>query len=302
MAAPDPSSTPETAGPSEPRIVERERMPATWCTTAILIANVAVFGAMVAQGSGVQESSSEILRAWGANSGVHVAEGQWWRLLTCAFLHGGLLHLGVNMYSLHVVGRPVELFFGRGPFLAIYFLSALFASMASLLWTPDAFSVGASGAIFGLFGAIAAFFVANRRRMPPDMFRSQMQRMGMVLLINLAIGFGIPNIDQAAHVGGLVSGFLAAMLIVRGIRKDRLAVHIVGVAVVALALTPVVHVRLMRDEDVGTEIWRQRAQAALERRDWSAARESADHLVALGKLADVGRKLRAYVDEQSPPR
>lgn len=295
--------TPTTNAPvDEPEPAPRERRPPTWLTTALIVVNVAIFATMVALGSGVQRTSVEMLDAWGANSGMRVAEGQWWRLLTCAFLHGGILHVAVNMYSLHVVGRPVETFFGRGPYLAIYVLSALFASMASLLWTPGAFSVGASGAIFGVFGAIAAFFVANRRRMPPEMFRSQMMRMSMVVVLNLLIGFSIPNIDQAAHVGGLVSGFLIALTIVRGFRRGRLALHLAGVLLVALALTPVVHGRLMRDPEVGSEIWRQRAKAALDARDWEALRAAADHLVELGPLGDLGRQLRAYVDRQSPPR
>lgn len=295
-----------TTDPGEPegspRPEPRERMPATWCTTAILVANVAVFVAMVAKGSGVQESSVEILHAWGGNSGREVADGQWWRLLTCAFLHGGVVHLAVNMYSLHVVGRPVELFFGRGPFLVVYFFSALCASMSSLAWTPDIFSVGASGAIMGLFGAIAAFFVANRERMPRALFRSQMQRMALVLAINVLIGFGIPNIDQAAHVGGLVSGFVVALVIVRGFRTGRLNLHVAAATLVVLAATPVLHARLLADPEVGTEVWRRRAQAAWEARDWVQVREAADHLVELGPKADLGRQLRAYADQQSRPR
>jgi len=223
---------------------EDRRIPSTWCTTAILIANVIVFAAMVAQGSGVMDAAPEILHDWGAIYGPDVARGEWWRVVTGAFLHGGLVHLAVNMYSLHAVGRSVELFYGRVPFLVLYFVSAVVASFASLAWNPDVFSVGASGAIFGLFGAIGAFFVANRRRLPPQMFRAQMGRMGMVLAVNLLIGLQIPHIDHAAHAGGLIAGFGGALVIVRGTRTGRLKAHMIGLAVVVALLAPIVYARL----------------------------------------------------------
>lgn len=139
-----------------------------------------------------------------------VESGQYYRLLTVALLHGGLLHLGFNMYSLHLLGTPVESFYGRGRYVTILLISQLAASCASIfLNAANVYSIGASGAIFGLFGSLAV----SGREMGVD-FRS----IGTIILINFALGFMVSGIDWHAHLGGLVGG-AAATWVLKSFRK-----------------------------------------------------------------------------------
>jgi rhomboid protease GluP len=142
-----------------------------------------------------------------------VAEGEYWRLLTVTLLHGSpesgyfgasLLHLGFNMYALYLVGPVVERWFGSVRFLLFYLLCAAGGSVASFVFGGDVPSVGASGAIFGLFGLLLA---SNRVHRPVDrQSRYLVGQLGMLILFNILFGFAVPNIDNAAHIGGLVTG------------------------------------------------------------------------------------------------
>ena len=139
-----------------------------------------------------------------------IESGEYYRLLTVALLHGGLLHLGFNMYSLHLLGTPVENFYGRGRYATILLISQLAASCASIfLNTANVYSIGASGAIFGLFGSLAV----SGRAMGVD-FRST----GTIILINFALGFMVSGIDWRAHLGGLIGGAVATWVL-RTVRK-----------------------------------------------------------------------------------
>lgn len=132
-----------------------------------------------------------------------VADGQWYRLVTSAFLHYGPIHLLLNMWALYVVGPPLETVLGRWRFTALYALSALGGSVAVYLLAPlNAATAGASGAVFGLFGA--AFMVAKR-------FQLATGAMAAVIVINLIFTFSIPGISWQGHVGGLVTGSLVAL-------------------------------------------------------------------------------------------
>jgi len=152
-----------------------------------------------------------------------VAPSEPWRYLTSAFLHfpGGLpFHLLLNMYVLYVVGPPLEEFLGRGRFLALYLVSAFGGSVAyQLVWavfgTEARLAVGASGAVFGLFGALLV--VQRRMRVPVG-------QIGVVVAINLGLSFVVPGIAWEAHLGGLVTGAAAAALLVRTPRRPGLQV------------------------------------------------------------------------------
>lgn len=146
-----------------------------------------------------------------------VREGEYWRLLTVALVHGGLLHLLMNMFALYIVGPLAEALYGRATFVAIYLLSALGGSIASYLFVPG-ISVGASGAVFGLFGLVfaATFF---HRPLLGRQARALTSQIGVLIAINLVIGFGIGGfrIDNAAHIGGLLVGaWLGAVVAPRG--------------------------------------------------------------------------------------
>jgi rhomboid protease GluP len=144
-----------------------------------------------------------------------VMNGEYWRLFTVALVHGGLLHLGFNMYALYLVGPFVESLYGRVLFVLFYLLMAAGGSIASYLVFPNP-AVGASGAIFGLFGLL---FVSNWLHKPLMGRQGQLvtRQIGMLIVINLVIGFGIgsfASIDNAAHVGGLLAGAWLGLLVV----------------------------------------------------------------------------------------
>ncbi len=152
---------------------------------------------------------SNIITLLGANYGPLVKGGEIHRLVTCMFLHGNIIHLGLNMYSLFIVGPRVEDFFGRWKFLLIYFLSGISGSLLSIGLNGNVVSVGASGAIFGLFGALV-YFGYSYRGYIGAMIRSQIVP---IVLYNLLMGFFIPNIDMWGHIGGLLGGLFAANML-----------------------------------------------------------------------------------------
>jgi membrane associated rhomboid family serine protease len=140
-----------------------------------------------------------------------VARGEYWRLWTVTLLHGSELHLAFNMYALYLSGRIVERWYGSLPFLAFYLACAAAGSIASFVFGGDAPSVGASGAIFGLFGLL---LTAGRLHHPVDrQSRALVGQLGMLIVINLLFGAVVPGIDNAAHLGGLVAGLWLGALI-----------------------------------------------------------------------------------------
>lgn len=128
-----------------------------------------------------------------------VVAGEWYRLITAALLHGSVFHLLFNGYAMYVLGTQLERWLGHGRFLALWVLGALSGSVLSLLVAPHQLSVGASGAIFALFGAV---FVVGRR------LRLDLRMVGVLLVVNLVLTFLVPQISWTAHIGGLVAGFL----------------------------------------------------------------------------------------------
>ena len=153
--------------------------------------------------------STEKLIAYGANVGSLVKAGEYVRLVTCMFLHAGIMHIVLNMYSLFAVGPRVEDFFGRWKYLVIYFISGISGSLLSIGLNGNVISVGASGAIFGLFGALV-YFGYSYRGYIGTMIKGQIVP---VVCYNLLIGFLIPGIDMWGHVGGLVGGLMAANML-----------------------------------------------------------------------------------------
>ena len=144
---------------------------------------------------------------WGANVGELTIGGQWWRLFTCVFLHIGAIHLVFNMVVLWSIGRVLERLAGRGGFAVIYLLSGLCGSMASIWWNPNVVSAGASGAIFGLYGALLGF-LARESHCLPQAVRKRLALNAVAFVgYNLLFALGKNGIDVAAHLGGLVAGF-----------------------------------------------------------------------------------------------
>ena len=156
----------------------------------------------------------EVLLRLGAIEGQLIASGEYWRLFTAMFLHSGLIHLGSNVVGLLIFGHQLERLFGYARFSAIYILAGLSGSVASYAFnisvTPYSIAVGASGAVFGVLGALVAFFLSNRNLLG-ETGRNTMIALLILAAVNLVIGFALPGIDNFAHLGGLVGGFLLGL-------------------------------------------------------------------------------------------
>jgi rhomboid protease GluP len=188
------------------RRTDADSMPNPWLTWTLIGLNAAVWVVMVGFGVDVLEPKAEALINWGGNLGFLTSGGQWWRLLTATFIHAGILHLAFNLYFAWAIGRVCEQIFGAAAYALIYFGSGLIASLVSVAWQPGIVSVGASGALFGVFGAFLGFTIRRRGMLAPE-FVNSVRRNALILIgINLVIGFAVPGIDVAAHIGGLVAG------------------------------------------------------------------------------------------------
>jgi len=204
-----------------------------WSATQFLIAiNVVVFIAELATGVTLFGGN---VRGWvqihGVLFGPYISgfgRHEYWRLLTTGFLHANLIHIGLNMLSLWFVGRALEPAIGRINFLAIYFTSLLAGSFGALLFEPRVPTLGASTAIFGIFGALIV--VAHARRFP--IWQSGL---GPMLLINLLFTLTISNISIGGHLGGLAAGFVTGWLVVEfSERRNQQTLALLGCLVVAI--------------------------------------------------------------------
>jgi len=176
--------------------------------------NIAVYlGMVLASGSPFQEFPGNELVQWGANAGELTLSGEWWRLLTCVFVHGGLLHIAFNMWCLWDLGQLSESLYGRWTFGAVYLISGLGASLASVTWNPHVLSVGASGAIFGLAGALIAAFKLGEFSLPRAALSGTLRSLMVFVVFNLIFGAASGVTDNAAHIGGLITGLILGVLI-----------------------------------------------------------------------------------------
>jgi rhomboid protease GluP len=192
------------------------RAPTPYTITITLIAiNVLVFLAMLASGVFTNLTLADA-HTWGFDYGPWTVDAhQWWRLFTSTFLHFSILHIGMNMFVLYQIGPFIETVFGRIRYLLIYFIAGLFGSLVSVWIHPLSVSAGASGAIFGLYGAVFGFLLIERRTLNPAATKSIAQSAGIFVLLNVIYGASSHTTDLSAHFGGLVAGFLAGMLLIR---------------------------------------------------------------------------------------
>jgi membrane associated rhomboid family serine protease len=178
-------------------------------TKTLVAINVLVYLAEIGSGSGATGAGigSTVVQRF-ALDGPDVANGGWWRLITAGFLHANLLHIGLNMLILWLVGSPLEEMLGRGRFLLLYFVSLLAGSAGALLQAPLVTTVGASGAIFGLFGALLVLeYFATGQIVGGQAFG--------LIVINLIFSFTFSNISWGGHIGGLVGGILGTLVLAR---------------------------------------------------------------------------------------
>jgi len=221
------------ARPPQPKTVAGATITARPVVTYILIAiTVAVFALQLLVG--MDESTTQ----WGMWPARVALTDSWWLLLTSAFLHGSFLHIAFNMYVLFALGPALERVLGHGRYLALHLLSALGGAVASFWFSEaNAVSVGASGAIFGLMGALV---VAGRR------LRFDVRQVLILIAINLVIGFIAPGVDWRAHLGGLVTGAAVAAVFVFAPRMHRLMWQLLGTGAILLALVLLFTMRVMQ--------------------------------------------------------
>jgi rhomboid protease GluP len=223
------------------RLVEalQRATPRVWVTPVISALLVCVFvGVTVASGTSAFTPSVTELMPYGANTfSVTVGRNEWWRLLAATGLHGGLLHLMLNVWAFWNAGALTERLFGNWAFLFIYVSSAIGGSIASLHWNQAAVSVGASGAVFGVYGALLAFVLTNRSALPPSAAQGLRTTTLGFIVLNLLIGLTLPFVDNSAHAGGLVVGFVGGWLLERDVRQPAVGRSLRIVA--ALGLTTV---------------------------------------------------------------
>ena len=192
-----------------------------WATPLIVLACLAIYIAQAALSGYWFELDGVTLLNWGANVGGLTVRGGWWRLLAAMFLHANLFHLAVNMWVLWSAGRLTESLFGNRAYATIYFSAGLIGGLLSIAWSPAVSSVGASGAIFGVLGALIAYLLHGGTRVPRRVMRAHLIPTLLFTLFSIANGLGQTGIDNAAHVGGLLAGLLlgwafAAPTVARG--------------------------------------------------------------------------------------
>jgi rhomboid protease GluP len=187
-----------------------------WLTPVIIYVNAALFVLVALYTQSIMWFPARDLVTLGGNFGPLTVDGQWWRLMTSVFLHGGLLHLIFNALVLANIGIFLEPLLGRGSFAVVYLVTGLLASLTSLIFNYGVVSVGASGAIFGMYG----FFLAllTTKLFKPEFRNTFLKNTLGFVALNIAIGFFGP-IDNAAHLGGLVSGFVLGYLWLPTIRR-----------------------------------------------------------------------------------
>jgi len=184
-------------------------------TQVLFGACIAVYLAMAIASGSPTDIPSGIALHFGSNYGPNTLSGQWWRLITYMFLHGGAMHIFFNMWCLWDLGRLCESLYGRWTFAAIYFVTGIAGGLASLAWHPFVPSVGASGAIFGLAGALIASFYLGEFSLPRVAISGTLRSLVIFAVFNIVVGQFFGGIDNACHIGGLVSGLLLGAVIAR---------------------------------------------------------------------------------------
>ena len=205
--------------------------------TPILInINILVFIAMILSGVHFLMPESQSLLEWGANFRPLTLAGQWWRLFSAIFLHIGILHLLLNMYALLYIGLLLEPYLGKTRFIAAYFISGIAASVTSLWWHDLTISAGASGAIFGMYGVFLALLTTN--------LLDKSVKKALLASIAVFVGYNILNglkpdsgIDNAAHIGGLISGIIIGYAFVPSLKKsDNSALKSLTIGILSIIL------------------------------------------------------------------
>ena len=211
-------------------------------TYILIFINIVMFVLMYMLGNGSENTNTLI--DFGANYILLTKAGEYYRLITSGFLHIGVIHLLLNMYSLYIVGTQVEYFYGKVKYIIIYLFSLIMGSLFTVaLSSVNTVSAGASGAIFGLLGSILYFGVKYRGYIG----NSLVNQIVPVVVLNLIIGFTTPGIGNAAHIGGLVGGYLISMAVGIGIdKKEQRSSRINGIIISAILTVFMIYIGFVR--------------------------------------------------------
>jgi rhomboid protease GluP len=267
-------------------------------TYVLLAINIAIFIAMVASGvSWINPKSYEVL-PWGAEYGPYTFAGQYWRLLTAMFLHFGIIHLAGNMWCLWSLGQLAEKLLGSISVLGLYLLTGIGASLLSLSWDPMRVGAGASGAIFGIAGALISVLYFGQLGLLPEGRRKLLGYVVRFAFINLVFGLSA-HIDNMAHLGGLVSGLLMGFFLARIFnlapeeRPVKRRMIFVYSAIVLLAL----FVPIARAKQYAVEF--SQGEAALDHNDLNAAIAHLRKYVAARPNDPIGHALLGSAFQQA---
>lgn len=190
-----------------------------WLTFLLIAINVIIFMITAFLSKDIFDIDIRVLIFFGAKYNVLIEHGEVWRLLTCAFLHSGLIHIASNMYSLYIIGPQIQQIYGNIKYFIIYIVSCITSSLLSYLMSPKSVSVGASGGIFGLMGALLVFAIIERNRIQKKYISSLLQ----IIIINLFIGLSIKNIDNFAHIGGLLGGMIISYISYKLLNRNKIS-------------------------------------------------------------------------------
>ena len=219
----------------------KQHSPTIWVTKLLIIINLAVFISMLVGGAGFWHSPNGIQLNWGANFGPATQDGEWWRLFTAIFLHFGALHLLLNCWALWDAGQFVERMYGQTRFLAIYLISGLAGNLVSLVFQGNsAVSGGASGAIFGTFGALLTFLWRERTAITLHEFRWLFWGALGFAIATIVMGFMVPGIDNAAHIGGGIAGLLVSISLAKSITVPVFPIKTTALSVIAMLVALVI--------------------------------------------------------------
>lgn len=212
--------------------------PEIYVTVTLIAVNAAIFIMMVINGVGIIDPNTKDLLRWGADFAPKTTNGEWWRLLTSCFVHIGVVHIAMNMLVLWDIGQFMERLFGHTYFLITYLFAGITGSLLSTTLHNGNVSAGASGAIFGLYGALVAVLIFNKvTAIPKGVLNRLVQYAAVFILINVAYGAMNSNIDQFGHLGGFLGGFLLGFFFVHPLtREGRANVRVRAVFGVLLAI------------------------------------------------------------------
>lgn len=188
------------------------KMPVTY---GIIGVNILIYLLTALLSANPFDININVLIKLGAKENNLILHGEYYRLITCMFLHGGLLHVALNMYALYNIGPLVEEVYGKVKYLIVYFVAGITSSIFSFLFS-DSVSIGASGAIFGLLGITLVFAVSEKEKIGKEFYKNIL----MVIAANLILGLSIPNIDNFGHLGGLIGGVIVG-IIYKGINAKK---------------------------------------------------------------------------------